>query len=190
MKKLKLLCLCVGVVSINQAYAETNLFAPKGNTVSKEDLNNIVNDKLDEQKNILESNFRNEINNISESQAAQLKIIMERLETMQNENNKIKNEQINLNNNTNRFSGTSGDQSYTLGEMNDELSVLILSDPETSILTDQDTERLNKEFGESSLKFIGVVGDKKMYKNSNDEYIIKNLDFEYVEVFEDELEDQ
>lgn len=190
MKKLKLLCLCLGVASSSTAYSETNLFAPKGDSVSKEDLNNVVQEKLEQQKSLLENNFRIEIDNISSAQSEQMNVILSKLEELQRNNEDIKSQQDMLNNRNSGFSNDNSiDNSYTIDQVEEELSVLVEEVVlDTSILTEEDTERLNKEFGENSLTFIGVVDDKKMYKNSDGEYIIKSLDFEYERSYEEEVE--
>ncbi len=186
MKTLKLLCICLGVASSSTAYSETNLFAPRGDSVSKEDLNNVVQEKLEQQKSLLENNFRIEIDNISSAQNEQMNVILSKLEELQKNNEDIKSQQDMLNN---RGSGLVGDNSYTIDQVEKELDILVEDVIlDTSILTDEDTERLNKEFGENSLTFIGVVDDKKMYKNSDGEYIIKSLDFEYERSYEEEVE--
>tara|TARA_Y100001960_G_scaffold303515_1_gene355698 strand:+ start:30177 stop:30785 length:609 start_codon:yes stop_codon:yes gene_type:complete len=201
MKKLKILCLFVGVAAINQAYAETNLFAPKSDSVSKEDLNNVVQQKLEEQKNQMENQFRSELDTINTSQNAQLQTILEQLEALKKSNEELKSNQQNLSDKTERianeipagsYSGfNEPNNSYSIGEVEEELNALIVEEEnqETSILTKEDTERLNKEFGEASLVFIGVIDDKKMYRNPEGEYIIKGLDFEYEGSFEEEEAD-
>ena len=200
MKKLKILCLFTGIALINQAYANTNLFAPKGDSVSKEDLNNVVKKKLEEQKNQMESHFKSQLDTINISQNTQLQVILEQLETLKVSNEELKSNQQNLSDKTERianeipagnYSGFNEPRnSYSIGEVEDELNALITEEnQETSILTKEDTERLNKEFGETSLIFIGVIDDKKMYRNSEGEYIIKGLDFEYEGSFEEETAD-
>lgn len=189
MKKLKLLCLCLGVASYSTAYSETNLFAPKGDSVSKEDLNNVVQEKLEQQKSLLENNFRIEIDNISSAQSEQMNVILSKLEELQKNNEDIKSQQDILNNINSGVANNSVDNSYTIDQVEEELGMLVEEVVlDTSILTEEDTERLNKEFGENSLTFIGVVDDKKMYKNSDGEYIIKSLEFEYERSYEEEVE--
>ena len=201
MKKLKILCFFMGITSINQAYAETNLFAPKGDSISKEDLNNVVQEKLEEQKNQMENQFRIELDTINTSQNAQLQAILEQIELLKNSNEELKNNQKNLSDKTERmaneipagsYSGfNEPGNSYSIGEVEDELNALIIQEEnqETSILTKEDTERLNKEFGETSLIFIGVIDENKMDRNPECEYISKGVDFKYEGSVEEEEAD-
>lgn len=175
MKKVELSLLIVACLGTSSAIAGNNLFEPKQAGVSNEDIDVIVQEKLDEQKFQMENEFLDKIDSfqkdIKQEQETQFNTILESLEKMKAENaelNKRKSNRVN-----DRTILTSDD-------VNEELSYLLEDnvDEDSFILTD-DIIRLNKEYGEAELSFVGIIDEHKIYKNKDGEYIVKGLDFDY-----------
>lgn len=183
MNKFNFLCVCLGFISVN-AYAGNDLFQPKRDGVSEKELDLIVQKKLGEQKVELENQFQSQIDSLRQTmdnnQNQQIQDILTRLDSLQQENQSLKDQ---MGNNTLGANDTyiQPQPGYTKSELEEELGHILVEAPEeedTFILT-EDIIRLNKEFGESSLVFVGIIDNHKMYKNANGEYIVKGLDFEY-----------
>lgn len=185
MKKFNFLCICLGLTSIN-AYAGNDLFQPKNNGVSEKELGLIVQKKLGEQRIELENQFQGQIDsirqNMNTNQNQQIQDILTRLDSLQQENQLLKDQ---INNNSGSYSVGANDTivtpTYTKSELEEELGNILVeaSVEEDTFILAEDIIRLNKEFGENSLTFVGIIDNHKMYKNSNGEYIVKGLDFEY-----------
>lgn len=183
MKNIKILYASVLFLCANSVYAQSNLFAPKKDGISEEELNNIVEDRLLRQKQSMEQSFNDQIQRIDSQQGATLADILLKLEELKNENivlreaqDQIATDAINRSNSSTVIQPTN---SYSEEEVNEELKYLIEeADPAKILVLDEDILRLNKEFGESGLIFRGILDDKKIYKNSSGEFIIKPLDFD------------
>lgn len=180
MKKINFLAFFVCVASMN-TYAEGNLFQPKKEGISEKELNTIVQNKLNEQESLMTSNFNSQIsqlkNDITNNQQDQLNEIKAMLEVIKAENEELKKQQANMPKGRGVLT-TESTKGYSQEDIADLNAILDNSEEDTMILAD-DIIRLNKEFGESNLSFVGIIDDHKMYKNADGEYIIKDLDFTY-----------
>lgn len=181
MKKVKILAAFICAASIN-ANAADNLFQPKKEGISEDELNMIVQNELHLQRESMTRDFENQIDGlraeVQNSQQSQIDAIFQQIQALQEENQELKNNQRNTP--VQRYADTNDGMingGTDESEANETLG-MIFEEPDSFILTD-DIMRLNKEFGETSLTFVGIIDDHKMYKNSNGEYIIKGLDFEY-----------
>ncbi len=188
MKQVKILYASIALLCASSVQAQTNLFAPKKDGVSEKEMNNVVAERLAAQKMTLENNFDRKLKDESKLQQDALADIFNQLQELKNENIKLKEDQDrikeeavlaaeNIQNSRNFIPEPTN--SYSVEEVNEELKYLIEDDdPEKVLVLDDDIQRLNKEFGENGLIFRAILGDKKIYKNSSGEYIIKPLDFE------------
>lgn len=201
MRKINLIAMSVYLASLN-AHAADNLFQPKSDGVSEEDMNIIVKNELYKQENMMNEKFDRQMmelrDSISISQSEQLNSIMARLDSMQAENEVLKEQQESLKKSGGRGyrspdSGVSViGESYSSEEADEELNNIFVEAEEDTMILTEDIIRLNKEFGENGLTFVAIVDENKIYKNSKGEYIIKGLDFEYdgsaqEESFDDEV---
>jgi hypothetical protein len=175
------------VLFTSNAYAQTNLFAPKKDGVSEQELNKIVEKRLNDQRNELTNNFNQQIKQVESGQSATFNEILKRLDALQQENAKLKESQELIKEEAIKAAEVRSrnsfikepSNSYSVEEVNEELRHLVeTEDPDKVLVMDEDIQRLNKEFGEEGLKFVAILGEQKIYKNSNGEYIVKHIDFE------------
>jgi hypothetical protein len=177
MKKIELGLLVFACISSANTLANDNLFKPKDSSVSGDELNLIVQEKLNEQQFKMENDFYRKIENfeqkIKNNQTEQLNNILVTLEELKKENEELKKK-------TSKSNVNIPAPVYSEDDVNHELSYLLEDniDDDSFILTD-DIIRLNNEFGEKSLTFVGIIDEHKIYKNKEGEYIVKGLDFDY-----------
>jgi len=185
MKKIELGLLILSCISASSAFAKDNIFAPKSSGVSNDDINIIVEERLNDQKFQIENDFLKKINdfqkNIKQEQNEQFNIILTSIEELKRENEELKRKGSRLK------PSSRGNVIYNQDDVSEELSYLLEDSIEndTFILTD-DIIRLNKEYGEKSLAFVGIIDEHKIYKNNDGEYIVKGLDFDYSQFRADE----
>lgn len=190
MKKLNIACFIFGLFTVNAVYANNSLFSPKLDGIDKDQLNDIVKQKLDQQKIHLESDFSIKIEELKldmeRKQNEQIANILSSIEELKEERNNY-----NQSNNNSNILYHNDNSVITDEEVNAELEVLLHKDEnEDTFIIPDELIRLNEEFGEKGLSFVGIVDNHKVYKNSDNEYIIKNLDFDYQAFKEKEIADQ
>lgn len=178
MNKIKILSLLICFSSVYVSQAQNNIFSPKQDSVTEKELNEVVQEKLNEQKLSLETNFRSDIENLKMEQQNQINSILSKLEELQQQ--KIDNVSKPIPNN-NLLPDIIISEDDSLNDKNEELKQILEKNDigVDSFIVADELMKLNSEFGIEGLTFIGIIDDHKLYKNSMGEYIVKPLDFDY-----------